>query len=148
MHGAVSLATSHRFSPCTTVERSTAELTAAAERLRMEQETQLLTLRVQSDALRLQQMKAQLQKLLCRVHRVPRGPHGYEPPTGPVKGKVCDVPFPVPDCRVLYNSQSPRRLCIRTRTSGENALPLTRVVLAGGCCRNIRLHSLLQPQGV
>ena len=78
MHGAVSLAASHCCSPFTTVERSTAELTAAAERLRMEQETQSLTLRVQSDALRLQQMQAQLQKLLCLVHRVPRGPHGYE----------------------------------------------------------------------
>jgi len=104
IHGAVSLAASHCFSPCTTVERSTAELTAAAERLRMEQETQSLTLRVQSDALRLQQMQAQLQKLLCRVHRVPRGPAWLR---DSLKGEVCDVRFPVPDCRVLYDSQPP-----------------------------------------
>ena len=58
----------------TTVEQGTVEHTAVAERVRMELETASLTLRVQSDALRLQKMQAQLQKPLCRVHRVPQGP--------------------------------------------------------------------------
>jgi hypothetical protein len=54
----------------TTVEQGTVEHTAVAERVRMELETISLTLRVQSDALRLQHMQTQLQKLLCRS----RGP--------------------------------------------------------------------------
>ena len=62
-----------RFPPSlaasTTVEQ-TAEHSAVAERVRMELETISLTLRVQSDALRLQQVQTQLQKLLCRS----RGP--------------------------------------------------------------------------
>ena len=60
----------------TTVEEGNAVHTAvaAAERVRIKQETASLTLRVQSDALRLQKMQAQLQKPLCRVHRVPQGP--------------------------------------------------------------------------
>ena len=70
------------LSASTTVEQSTAVHTvaAAAGRVRMKQEMTALTLGVQSDALRLQQVQAQLQKLLCRVHCVPREPHGYEPP--------------------------------------------------------------------
>jgi hypothetical protein len=31
-----------------------------------------------------------------------------------LKSEVCDVLSPVPDCRVVYNSQPPRKLCIRT----------------------------------
>jgi hypothetical protein len=60
----------------TTVEEGNAVHTvaAAAERMWIKQETASLTLRVQSDALRLQKMQAQLQKPLCRVHRVPQGP--------------------------------------------------------------------------
>jgi hypothetical protein len=55
----------------TTVEQGTVEHTAVAERVRVELETILLTLRVQSDALRLQQMQTQLQKLLCRSRGAP-----------------------------------------------------------------------------
>ena len=52
-------------------ERTTEHTGAVtAERVRMEQETTALTLRVQSDTLRLQQVQAQLQKLLYR----PGGP--------------------------------------------------------------------------
>jgi hypothetical protein len=70
-----------RFPPSlaasTTVEQ-TAEHSAVAERVRMEQDMTALTPRVQSDALRLQQVQTQLEKLLCRVHL--EDPHGYEPP--------------------------------------------------------------------
>ena len=58
----------------TTVEQGTVEHTAVAERVRMELETISLTLRVQSDALRLQHMQhmqTQLQKLLCRSRGAP-----------------------------------------------------------------------------
>jgi hypothetical protein len=55
----------------TTVEQGTVEHTAVAERVRMELETISLTPRVQSDALRLQHMQTQLQKLLCRSRGAP-----------------------------------------------------------------------------
>jgi hypothetical protein len=46
-----------------------------------------------------------------------------------LKSEVCDVLSPVPDCRVVYNSQPPRKLCTRTPHHWLCcSLPLTRVV--------------------
>jgi hypothetical protein len=48
---------------------------------------------------------------------VPSSPCSSRTPvaTSLLKSKVCDVRSPVPDCRVLLNSQPPRKLCTRTQ---------------------------------